>query len=172
MAHSRLLFTRRKDVASRKREDRELQWLEPLWDRKRRDTAKRVELAVRHLIAGGKPVTLEAIRQTVKSLFKISISTNTILRNEEAYAMYVKHSTVSPRSKSKNPLLLTLINETPSNSAALRSKVSRLRRESKDALIYRILQLEGGVTKQARREDNLREEVLRLSLESRRKGKT
>src|SRR5438093_13389403 len=101
MAYSRSSFIRRKDVRAGKREDRQLRWLEPLWDRKRRDTAKRVERAVRHLVAAGKPVTLEAIRQTVKSLFKVSISTNTILRNEEAYAIYVKHGAVHRISKSK-----------------------------------------------------------------------
>jgi hypothetical protein len=155
-----------------KREEKKLRWLEPLWDRKRRDTAKRVERAVHHLVATGKPVTLETIRRTVQSLFKISISTNTILRNEEAYVMYVKHRAVPRRPKSKNPLLTALVHDTASNPVALRSKISRLRRESKDALIHRLLQLEKSVAKQAHREDNLREEVLRLSLESRTKGKT
>lgn len=159
-------------MTARKREKRDLRWLQPLWDRKRRDTAKRVQRAVQHLMTAGKPVTLEAIRRTVKSLFKVSISTNTILRNEEAYAMYVKHSPAPRRPKSTNPLLMALVHDQPSNSAALRSKISRLRRESKDALIHRILQLEDSVAKQARREDNLREEVLRLSLESRTGGKT
>lgn len=149
-----------------KRDDRELRWLEPMWERKRRDTAKRVELAVRHLTRAGKPVTLEAIRQSVKSLFKVSISTNTILRNEEAYAIYMKHRSAASRSKTKNPQLRALLNK-DSNDRALRTKISRLRRESKDALIYRILVLEESVKKQGRREDNLREEVLRLSLAAR-----
>jgi hypothetical protein len=55
---------------------------------------------------------------------------------------------------------------------ALRSKINRLRREPKDALIFRIMQLEQHLKEQSKREDNLREEVLRLSLQSRPKGRS
>ena len=47
---------------------------------------------------------------------------------------------------------------------AFRAKINRLRRESKDTLIFRIVDLEEKVRAQARRENNLREEILRLSL--------
>jgi hypothetical protein len=47
---------------------------------------------------------------------------------------------------------------------AFRAKINRLHRESKDALIFRIIGLEEKVQGQARCENNLREELLRLSL--------
>jgi hypothetical protein len=160
-------------VSRRKRENRQLRWLQPIWDRKRRETARRVEGAVQRLVSTGKAVTLEAIRQVVKSEFKVSISTNTILRNEEAYAIYLQHSGARRRAKPRSPLLMGLLGNTvAAKRVALRSKLNRLRRESKDALIFRVMQLEESLNKQTQREDNLREEVLRLSLQSRTKGKT
>jgi hypothetical protein len=152
-------------VAKRKNAERNPRWLESLWDRKRRDTAKRVEGAVRHLAAKGNPVTLQAIRDTVKALFKVSISTNTIQRNEMAYEIYQKHSTTRRTAKGGSVSLARLQRSTPvSQRAAFRAKINRLRRESKDALIFRIIGLEEQVQGQARRENNLREEILRLNL--------
>jgi hypothetical protein len=152
-------------VAKRENRERNLPWLEPLWDRKRRDTAKRVEGAVRHLVAKGKPVTLQTIRDAVKALFKTSISTNTIQRNETAYEIYQKHSTARRNAKAGNASLDRMRRDTPlQHRAAFRAKINRLRRESKDDLIFRIIGLEEKVQGQARRENNLREEILRLSL--------
>jgi hypothetical protein len=152
-------------VAKDENRERNPRWLEPLWDRKRRDTAKRVEGAVRHLVAKGKPVTLQAIRDAVKALFKISISTNTIQRNELAYEVYQKHRTARRNAKVGDVSLAQLRRDTPlQQRAAFRAKINRLRRESKDALISRIIGLEEKVQGQARRENNLREEILRLSL--------
>ena len=53
---------------------------------------------------------------------------------------------------------------------SVRARVNRLRRESKDTLIARLVQLETSVEQQLRQKDNLREEVLRLTIDSRRKG--
>lgn len=44
----------------------------------------------------------------------------------------------------------------------LKAKISRLRRERKDSLIVRLLQLEAERKRQSDREDTLREEILRL----------
>jgi len=53
-------------------------WLQPLWEKKRADTAKRVERAIKELIRRKAPVTLEGIRNAVTSLYGVSISTKTI----------------------------------------------------------------------------------------------
>jgi hypothetical protein len=45
----------------------------------------------------------------------------------------------------------------------LRSRIERLRRETKDALIARVLRLEGIVKQQKAAENALRDEVVRLS---------
>jgi hypothetical protein len=45
---------------------------------------------------------------------------------------------------------------------AIQSKVSRLRREPKDALIAKLLLLDQTVGKQKRAENTLREEIIRL----------
>lgn len=152
-------------MAKREHRERNPRWLEPLWDRKRRETAKRVEGAVRHLVAKGNPVTLQAIRDTVKALFKVSISTNTIQRNEMAYEIYQKHSTARRTARGGSASLAQMRRSTPvPQRVAFRAKINRLRRESKDALIFRIIGLEEKVQGQARCENNLREEILRLSL--------
>ena len=152
-------------MAKRENRERNPRWLEPLWDRKRRDTAKRVEGAVRHLVAQGKPVTMQAIRDAVKALFKVSISTNTIQRNEMAYEIYQKHSSARRGLRTGCASLTQLQRATPvPQRVAFRAKINRLRRESKDALIFRIIGLEEKVQGQARRENNLREEILRLNL--------
>jgi hypothetical protein len=149
----------------REHRKRNPRWLEPLWDRKRRETAKRVEGAVRHLVVKGNPVTLQAIRDMVKALFKVSISTNTIQRNEMAYEIYQKHSTARRTATGGSASLAQLQRNTPvPQRVAFRAKINRLRRESKDALIFRIIGLEEKVQGQARRENNLREEILRLGL--------
>ena len=152
-------------MAKPENRERNPRWLEPIWDRKRRATAKRVEGAVRHLIAKGCPVTLQAIRDAVKTLFKVSISTNTIQRNEMAYEIYQKHSTSRRTAKGSTVSLTQLRHSIPvSQNVAFRAKINRLRRESKDALIVRILDLEEKVALQALCENNLREEILRQSL--------
>jgi hypothetical protein len=101
----------------------------------------------------------------VKALFKVSISTNTIQRNENAYDIYQKHRTARRVSRGGSALLAELQRATPvPQRVAFRAKINRLRRECKDALIFRIIGLEQKLQEQARRENNLREEILRLSL--------
>ena len=146
-------------------------WLEPLWEKKKSETARRVERAVREMVRLKKPVTLAGIRATVKSLFGLSISTNTIQRNEEAYAAYDKHRTARRTAKARDRDLGGLLRSLSGKAAAnLRARINRLRRESKDSLIARLLQLEEERKRQAEREDSLREEIFRLHLAVRKRG--
>lgn len=149
----------------KKRAGRNPQWLRTLWDRKRRETAKRVTAAVRHLVAKGEPVTIETIRSTVKTLSGVSISGNTIHRNEAAYEAYQKHRTEPRRKAPKEASLSQLLRDTPTNQrTSLRAKINRLRRQSKDTLIVKLIRLEGAAKEHDARENNLREEILRLSV--------
>jgi hypothetical protein len=146
-------------------------WLRPMWEKKKVDTAKRVDRAVKELARLKQPVTFESIRNTVKSLFGVSISANTIQRNEQAYAVYLRHRTVRRTSKSADRELARRLREASGSAAVnLRAKINRLRRESKDNLIERLLQLEEERKNQAQREKALREEIFRLHPAGRRRG--
>ncbi len=146
-------------------------WLEPLWEKKKADTARRVERAVKEMVRLKRPVTLEGVRNMVKSLFGVSISTNTIQRNEEAYAAYEKHRTTRRTVKMRDRDLAAMLRGVSGKDAAnLRARVNRLRRESKDGLIARLLQLEQERKRQAEREDALREEIFRLHPAVRKRG--
>jgi hypothetical protein len=112
-------------------------------------------------------VTIEAIRETVKALSGVSISANTIHRNESANEAYQKHRAERRRKPSKEASLTQLLRDTPtSRRISLRAKVNRLRRESKDALIARLIRLESAAREHDTRESNLREEILRLTLDA------
>jgi hypothetical protein len=138
-------------------------WLEPLWERKKSETAKRVEGAIKELVRQGETVTLDGIRHTVRALFGVSISANTIRRNEGAYVAYQKHRTALPPVESAYRSFAVMLRAMPTASAVnLKAKINRLRRERKDSLIARLLQLEAERKRQSDREDSLREEILRL----------
>jgi hypothetical protein len=146
-------------------------WLQPLWEKKRADTAKRVERAIKELIRRKAPVTLEGIRNAVTSLYGVSISTNTIHRNERANAAYQRHRTVRRTTKVRDHDLGGMLRGVSGASAVnLRAKVNRLRRDSKDSLIARLLQLEAERKRQAERENTLREEIFRLHPAVRKRG--
>ena len=147
-------------------------WLQPLWEKKKADTARRVERAVKEMVRLKKRVTLEGIRNTVTSLFGVSISTNTIQRNEEAYAAYQMHRTARRNAKARDHDLAGMLRSVSGASAVnLRARVNRLRRDSKDSLIARLLQLEEERKRQAEREDALREEIFRLHPAVRKRGR-
>jgi hypothetical protein len=112
-------------------------------------------------------VTIESIRKTVKALSGVSISGNTIHRNEAAYEAYQKHRTEPRRRAPKQASLSQLLRDTPSNQrTSLRAKINRLRRQPKDALIAKLIRLEGAAHEHDARENNLREEILRLTLDA------
>jgi hypothetical protein len=147
-------------------------WLQPLWKQKRAETVRRVAAAVCFLKRAGKTVTLAAIREAVLKLDGVSISTNTIQRNEEAYQLYQQHAAAGPaKSPSRHRALIALQKSTPdAHRAALRAKIARLRRQTKDMLIARVLELETAAANQGTRENALREEVLRLTFKAAQPG--
>ena len=64
------------------------EWLRTRWERTKCETAARVQAAVDQLQSQGRDVTFERIRDTIRSLHGVSISANTIKRNELAYQIY------------------------------------------------------------------------------------
>lgn len=139
-------------------------WLRPRWERQKRDTATRVEAAVSALQKDGSQVTYASICKRVNILFGLSISPNTIKRNELAYRIYLANRRPPPRTRLLEPLLLRLIDSaSDQGKRSLQSKTARLRRESKDSLIARLICLERTVTQQKNAENLLREEILRLA---------
>ena len=143
-------------------------WLLPIWERKRADTVRRVTAAVRALKRQNKAVTLAGIREAVHELDGIWISTNTIQRNELAYEIYLNHASAgAARKASKCRALAVLQQAAPDGRRpALRAKIARLRRQPKDSLIAKVLELDRTVAEQVRRENTLREEILRVTLKA------
>ena len=141
------------------------EWLRGRWDQQRQTTADRVGRAIARLRAQDQPVTFAAIRDTVKDLDGVSISTNTIQRNDLAYAVYQQHASVPALRRRRHRSLVALLDGAPSSErAALRTKIARLRRASKDELIASLIELAREVKNQVRREHALREELLRVTL--------
>jgi hypothetical protein len=140
-------------------------WLRSRWDHQRRETADRVGRAVARLRAQDQPVTFSAIRDAVKQTDGVSISTNTIQRNDLAYAIYQQYASVTMPARRRHRSLSALLDRAPATErTALRSKIARLRRGTKDELIASLIELAREVKKQERREHTLREELLRVTL--------
>jgi hypothetical protein len=140
------------------------EWLSPQWEKKKQLTAARVEEAVQALKGDGGVVSYAAIRERVHSLSGVWISANTIKRNDLAYQIYLANRR-PPRIRCvQEPLLTRLVEGAPEEERRrIQSKVSRLRRESKDTLIARLVSLERTAAKQKLAENALREEVIRLA---------
>lgn len=139
-------------------------WLRPFWENKKRETAHHVATAVAKLTSEGRPVTFSAIREAVGILYGMRLSTNTIRRNELAYEIYRQHSRPSKTRPNKSPSLISLYQESdPEHRPSLQAKVTRLRRESKDSLITRLIRTEARISQQAHVENKLREQVMELS---------
>src|SRR6516162_11773125 len=110
-------------------------WLQPRWERQKRDTAARVEAAVRALQKDHAEVTYASICKRVSILFGLSISPNTIKRNELAYRIYLANRRPPKRKHVRESLLMRLFDSSSDHDKrSLWSKTARLRRESKDAL--------------------------------------
>lgn len=141
------------------------EWLRARWDQQRRTTADRVGRAVTRLRTHGHPITFAAIRDTVKALDGVSISTNTIQRNQLAYAIYLQHASTRTASRRRHRSLLALVDGAPTNErGSLQAKITRLRRASKDELIASLIELAREVKNQERREHALRDELLRVTI--------
>jgi hypothetical protein len=139
-------------------------WLRKGWEQKKNETVLRIRAAVDALRRDKRVITYESIRGQVKATYGISISANTIKRNELAYEIYQANCTRPKAGKWRYPLLTEMISGAPEKERrAIQSKVSRLRREPKDALIVRLMTLERAVAKQRIVENRLREEIIRLS---------
>jgi hypothetical protein len=101
----------------------------------------------------------------VRSLHGVSISANTIKRNELAYRIYSAHRQKPKVAHLPEPALRELVaGAAAEERRSLQSKISRLRREPKDALVAKLVSLERAVAKQRDIENRLREEILRLSV--------
>jgi hypothetical protein len=123
-----------------------------------------VQSAVDQLRERGSGVTFESIRETIRSMHGVSISSNTIKRNELAYQIYSAHRQRPKMASLPQPALRALVaNTSDKDRRGLQSKISRLRREPKDSLVAKVIWLERAVTKQRDIENRLREEVIRLS---------
>jgi hypothetical protein len=139
-------------------------WLTAIWDQRRTETATRIARAVTKLRLDGCEVTYSSICATVRVNDGISISPNTIKRNGGAYAIYLAHRRPQRRRCLPESLLAeTITAASPEEKRPLWSRVERLRRETKDALIARVLRLESVVKQQRAAENALRDEVVRLS---------
>lgn len=138
-------------------------WLQPRWERQKRDTAARVEAAVGALQKDRADVTYPSICKRVSILFGRSISPNTIKRNELAYRIYLANRRPPRRKQLRESLLMRLFDiASDHEKRSLWSKAARLRRECKDSLIARLISLERTVKQQKSAENLLREEILRL----------
>src|SRR5437870_11765832 len=81
-------------------------WLQPRWERQKRDTATRVEAAVAALRKDRAEVTYASICKRVSMLFGLSISPNTIKRNELAYQIYLANRRQRMRKQLREPVLM------------------------------------------------------------------
>ena len=99
----------------------------------------------------------------MESLYGVSISASTIKRNHEAYVIYSANRSSRRFSPAKEQALQKLVQDAPEErQTRLASRITRLRRMRKDALIARLVQLEDASDRQKTIETNLRDEILRL----------
>jgi hypothetical protein len=139
------------------------EWLRSQWEKKKRETAARVAAAVEVLRRENRAVTYASIREKIHALCGVWISANTIKRNDLAYSLYTEHRQTLGAQRRREPLLRRLLEGLPEGERrSIVSKVSRLRREPKDALIAKLILLDQTVAKQKRAENALREEIIRL----------
>lgn len=140
-------------------------WLEPAWERKRLLTADRVRQAIEKLQRDRSPVSISKICSTIKLLFGVSISANTISRNPLARELYRTHRSASRLSVMKDPLLLRLLDAARvAEKTSLHAKISYLRRDSKDTLIAKLIESQRAVNQYETAAGLLRQEIMRLSL--------
>lgn len=109
-------------------------------------------------------VTFSAIRDAIKEIDGVSISTNTIQRNDLAYAVYQQYARIRPVGRRRHRSLSEMLDRAPAlERPAMQSKIARLRRASKDELIASLIELAREVKNQGCRENALREELLRVT---------
>jgi hypothetical protein len=137
-------------------------WLEGRWADQKQLTADRIA-AVASLRQAGRKISYGSICSSVQSVYGISISANTIKRNQAAYEIYSANRSSPHYPSSKEQALRKLVqNATEDQRNRLGSRIARLRRMRKDALIAMLLQLEDANDRQKITESNVRDEILRL----------
>jgi hypothetical protein len=118
------------------------EWLRSQWEKKKRETAVRVATAVEVLHRENRAVTYASIREKIHALCRVWISANTIKRNDLADSLYTEHLQTLGAQRRREPLLRRLLDGLPEGERRpIVSKVSRLRREPKDALIAKLILL-------------------------------
>jgi hypothetical protein len=138
-------------------------WLKNRWADQKKTTATRIGGAVASLRQAGNKITYSSISRCVESLYGVSISANTIKRNHGAYEIYSANRSSRRFSPAKEQALQKLVQDAPGeHQTRLASRIARLRRMRKDALIARLVQLEDASDRQKTIETNLRDEILRL----------
>ena len=138
-------------------------WLEGRWAEQKLATATRIAGAIASLRQAGDKITYGSICRSVQLLYSISISANTIKRNDAAYEIYSANRSSRRFSPAKEQALQRLVqNVAVEQRNRMGSRIARLRRMRKDALITMLLQLQDADDRQKTIETNLREEILRL----------
>jgi hypothetical protein len=138
-------------------------WLKDRWAEQKNVTMTRIADAIASLREAGNKITYSSICRSVESLYGVSISANTIKRNHEAYEIYSANRSSRRFSPVKEQALQKLVQNAPGeHRTRLGSRIARLRRMRKDALIARLVQLEDASDRQKTIETNLRDEILRL----------
>ncbi len=136
-------------------------WLASAWESKKRETLNCVEAAIGSLRDANQSVTLSSIRSEVRLLFGRSLSTNTIIRNEPAYELYLANRRAPRIPQVKSHLLLELYaHAEPAKKAAIQARVARLRRHSKDDLIVRFMRVEESLRDHMDVANRLREKII------------
>jgi hypothetical protein len=138
-------------------------WLAGRWADQKKATVTKIAGAVANLQKSGARVTYSSICRMVEALYGVSISANTIKRNHGAYEVYSANRSTRRVSAVRGPAIRVLIHNAPNEERdRLGSRIARLRRMRKDALIVRLVQLEEASDRQKTTETNLRDEILRL----------
>jgi hypothetical protein len=138
-------------------------WRAGRWAEQKHATATRIAGAVASLRQAGDKITYGSICRSVQSLYGISISANTIKRNDAAFEIYSANRSSRRFAPAKEQALQKLVwDATGANRKRLGPKIARLRRMRKDSLIAMLLQLQDTSDCQKTNETNLRDEILRL----------
>lgn len=138
-------------------------WLKNRWADQKKTTLWRIAGAIANIQKTGGKITYSSICRSVEALYGVSISANTIKRNHEVYEIYAANRSSRRSSPAKEQALQRLVqNVSGEHRTRLGSRIARLRRLRKDALIAKLVQLEDAGDRQKTIETNLRDEILRL----------
>jgi hypothetical protein len=139
-------------------------WLQPYWQAKREATTKRISAAIASLQEKRIDISLAAICKEIKESGGNSMSPNSIKRNPEAYEIYLRTRPQLPKKLTKGIELKALTSDLDgADRRAMHARIARLRKESKDTLIARLIAVEHHRAKQELSEQRLRDQIITLS---------